>query len=155
MDRRNFICAALSATPVLAWSHHGWSSFDQNRPLYLEGTVRKSIWQNPHAEMVLELSPGLKLPADLAQRQVPAQTALVDGRAVLSKAVLPTRSDRLWEIELAPISRMLAWSVAEIKVGDTLAVVGFTFSDEKGAAVLRCEYLFAAGKTYALRSSPA
>jgi hypothetical protein len=50
---------------------------------------------------------------------------------------------------------MQAWAVPEIKVGDALAMLGFTFTGEKGAAVLRVEYLFAAGKTYALRSSPA
>ena len=60
-----------------------------------------------------------------------------------------------WEIELAPLPRMQAWGVPEIKVGDTLAMLGFTLTCEKGEAVLRVEYLFAAGKVYALRSSPA
>ena len=30
-----------------ALAHHGWSSFDQDRPIYLEGKVVKSVWQNP------------------------------------------------------------------------------------------------------------
>jgi hypothetical protein len=34
-------------------------------------------------------------------------------------------------------------------------VLGFTFAQEKGEAVLRAEYLFAAGKAYGLRSAPA
>ena len=59
------------------------------------------------------------------------------------------------KIELAPLSRMQAWGVPEIKAGDALAMLGFTFTGEKGDAVLRVEYLFAGGKTYALRSSPA
>lgn len=50
---------------------------------------------------------------------------------------------------------MHAWGVSEIKVGDTLALVGFALAGEKGDAVLRGEYLFAASKTYGLRSSPA
>ena len=98
---------------------------------------------------------GLKVPADLASRTVPAQTAPVDGKALLAKAVVPTRQDKRWEIELAPLSRMQAWNVAEIKPGAIIAVLGFTLIGEKGEAVLRAEYLFVAGNTYALRSSPA
>lgn len=155
MQRRIFIAMPLCAG-LPAWAHHGWSSFDQNRPLYLEGQAVKVAWRNPHAELTLDLpAAGLKLPADLASRKVPAQSAPVDGAALLKAAQLPTRKDRRWEIELAPLSRMQAWGVPEIKVGDALAMVGFTFTGEKGDAVLRVEYLFAAGKTYGLRSSPA
>jgi hypothetical protein len=50
---------------------------------------------------------------------------------------------------------MEAWKVPEIKPGDALAMLGFTFAGEKGDAVIRVEYLFVGGKTYALRSSPA
>jgi hypothetical protein len=155
MQRRIFI-----ATPLFiglpAWAHHGWSSFDQTRPLYLEGKVVQVAWRNPHVDLKLELpAEGLKLPADLATRSLPAQAAPVDGPALLKAAQLPTRKDRRWEIELAPLSRMQTWGVPEIKVGDTLAMLGFTFTGEKGDAVLRVEYLFAGGKTYGLRSSPA
>jgi hypothetical protein len=34
-------------------------------------------------------------------------------------------------------------------------MLGFTFAGEKGQPILRVEYLFAAGKVYGLRSSPA
>mgnify|MGYP000043458026 FL=1 len=139
--------------PALA--HHGWSSFDQERPIYLEGKVVKSVWQNPHVELLIDLPVALKLPADLIQRTLPAQAAPVDGKGLLAKAALPTRQDKRWEIELAPLSRVQAWNVAEIKPGDSVAVLGFTFTGEKGAAILRAEYLFVAGKTYGLRSSPA
>ena len=139
--------------PALA--HHGWSSFDQERPIYLEGKVVKSSWQNPHAELEIDLPTGLKLPLDLAQRALPAQTAPVDGKALLAKAVLPTRKDARWEIELAPLTRLQAWKVAELKPGASVSLVGFTFTGEKGGAVLRAEYLFVDGKVYGLRSSPA
>jgi hypothetical protein len=159
MQRRHFITAgtaglALGALP--AWAHHGWSSFDQARPIYLEGVARDVRWRNPHAELKLELpAAGLKLPADLASRVVPPQSAPVDGASLLKAAQLPTRKDRLWDIELAPLSRMGAWQVPEIKAGDALAVLGFTFAAEKGDPILRVEYLFVGGKTYGLRSSPA
>ena len=155
MQRRIFIALPLCAG-LPAWAHHGWSSFDQTRPLYLEGRVAQVAWRNPHVELTLEPpAQGLKLPADLATRSLPAQAAPVDGPGLLKAAQLPTRSDRRWEIELAPLSRMQAWGVPEIKVGDALAMLGFSFAGEKGQPILRVEYLFAAGKVYGLRSSPA
>ena len=155
MQRRVFLAAPLVISlPALA--HHGWSSFDQSSPLYLEGTAAKVAWANPHVELALEVTVDtLKLPADLPTRNLPAQSAPVDGPALLKAARLPTRKDRRWAIELAPLPRMQAWGVPEIKVGDALAMLGFTFSGEKGDAVMRVEYLFAGGKTYALRSAPA
>ncbi len=154
LQRRHLLVAA-AATPMGALAHHGWSSFDADRPIYLEGTVRSVRWQNPHAELQLDVPADLKLPSNLAQRAIPAQTAPVDGKALLAKAVLPTRKDRQWEVELAPLTRMQAWQVQEIKPGTALSVVGFTLRDEKGDAVLRAEYLFVDGKAYGLRSSPA
>ena len=154
LQRRSLLVLA-AALPLAARAHHGWSSFDPDRPLYLEGTVRKVRWQNPHAELELEVPASLQLPADLAQRAVPAQTSPVDGKALLARTTLPTRMDRTWEIELAPLTRMQAWQVQEIKPGTVLSVVGFTLREEKGDAVLRAEYLFVDGKAYALRSGPA
>ncbi len=154
MKRRTLIATAL-ALPLAARAHHGWSSFDQNRPIWLEGKAVKVAWRNPHAELTLELPADLKLPADLASRKLPPQAAGVDGPALLKAAQLPTRKDRRWEVELAPLTRMDAWKVPEIKVGDTLGVLGFTFAGEKGDAILRAEYLFVGGQVYGLRSSPA
>ena len=145
----------LALPPFLARAHHGWGSFDQTRPIYLEGRAAKVAWRNPHVEVELELRPDLKLPADLAQRALPPQTAPVDGAQLLAKAALPMRKDRVWELELAPLTRMEAWKVPQIKPGDTLAAIGFTQPDEKGEPIARVEYLFYNGATYGLRSSPA
>jgi hypothetical protein len=151
---------ALIALPTLlaapaAFAHHGWSSFDLTKPIYLEGKAHKVAWRNPHAELELELAAGLKLPADLAGRRVPVQAAQVDGAGLLKAASLPTRKDTRWQIELAPLTRMEAWKVPVIKDGDTVAVLGFTFAGEKGEPILRAEYLFLGGQVYGLRSSPA
>jgi hypothetical protein len=158
MQRRRFITTlgfALTAAAPIARAHHGWSSFDQARPIYLEGKASKVMWRNPHVEFELEVAAPLQLPADLATRALPAQAAPVDGAALLKAAQLPTRKDRRWLIELAPLTRMEAWKVTPLKVGDAVGVLGFTFTGEKGDAVLRAEYLFVGGKTYGLRSSPA
>ncbi len=155
MRRRLLITAPLLLALPAARAHHGWSSFDVERPLYLEGRVTQVAWRNPHAEFELELPEPPRLPADLGQRALPAQAAAVDGARLLKEARLPTRKDRRWHVELAPISRLQAWAVAPLKVGDSVGVLGYTVSGEKGDAVLRAEYLFAAGKAYGLRSSPA
>ncbi|AMM26205.1 DUF6152 family protein [Variovorax sp. PAMC 28711] len=157
MKRRHLVLAAASV-PALAspaWAHHGWSSFDTDRPVWLEGQVVKSTWRNPHAELVIEVPSNLRVPADIAQRPVPAQSGPVDGKALLAKAVVPTRKDRRWELELAPLTRMEAWKVAEIAPGAAVSVLGFVFKEEKGEAVMRVEYLYVDGKAYGLRSSPA
>lgn len=155
MDRRHLLALGCVLWTPGVRAHHGWSSFDQGRPIYLEGTVQKVAWRNPHVELDLQLPGELKLPADLAQRVVPAQSAAVDGAALLKSAVLPTRQHKVWHIELAPLTRLDAWKLPEIKVGDTLSMIGFTFAGEKGDPVLRVEYLYAGGKAYGLRSSPA
>ena len=156
ITRRPLVFALPLAWSVpAAWAHHGWSSFDQDRPLYLEGRVLESRWRNPHVELVIEPASPLVLPADLKSRALPAQTSGPDGPALLAKTMLPTRRERRWELELAPLTRMQAWKVQEIKAGAQVAAVGFSFKDEKGEAVMRVEYLFVQGQAYGLRSSPA
>ena len=154
MMRAAGVMALASAAPRV-FAHHGWSSFDQNRPLYLQGRAASVAWRNPHAELVLELSETLALPTDLASRTVPPQKAGVDGAAVLARTVLPTRRERRWQVELAPLTRLALWKVPEIRPGQSLAVVGFTFEAERGEPLLRAEYLFLEGQIYGLRSSPA
>jgi hypothetical protein len=159
MQRRDLMQAGallgLAGWGSGALAHHGWSSFDQDRPIYLEGKAVEVRWRNPHVELVLELPERLDLPVDLARRPLPTQTAGIDGPALLAKTVLPSRRERRWEIELAPLFRLGQWQMPEIKVGASLSVVGFTFKEEKGEAILRAEYIFLEGKTYGLRSSPA
>src|SRR5690606_23420862 len=154
MQRRPFLIAAAAA-PFAAQAHHGWSSFDPERPLFLQGRVVSVKWQNPHAELVVELPPDYRLPPDLASRPVPPQSADIDGKALLARARAPSRKDRRWEIELAPLTRMEAWKVEPPKVGDTVGALGYTFKEEKGEPILRAEYLYIGGKAYGLRSSPA
>lgn len=34
-------------------AHHGWSSYDQTRPLTVDGTIKTSRWANPHGTVTL------------------------------------------------------------------------------------------------------
>ena len=158
MDRRFFLhSASLLATAAFsqrALAHHGWSSFDEARPLYLAGRVKSVKWQNPHAEIVVTVSADAALPADLAKRNLPAQAAPVDGPRILAAASLPARRGD-WTLELSPMTRVEAWKIAQPNVGDTIAAIGYTFKDEKGAAFARLEYLIVGERLYGLRSNPA
>lgn len=149
--------AAAGSLPTLfssrAHAHHGWGSFDESRPLYFEGEAAAVRWQNPHAELELRLAEPLALPADLASRTVPAQKTAVDGAAVLKNASLP-RQRGTWTVELAPLTRLSAWQVPEVKVGDRVAVIGYTREGEPETRT-RAEFLLANGKVYPLRSLPA
>lgn len=160
LKRRTCIqLAAGLALPALgsgrALAHHGWSGFDTSRPLYLEGKVATVSWSNPHAELEVEPKTGLAVPADLAKRAIPPQSASVDAGAILAKAEAPRRSVPRWTVELAPLSRMEAWQVRAPKVGDPIALVGYAGPDEQGKPVMRAEFLFLDGRAYGLRSSPA
>ncbi len=156
MQRRHVLAAAAaSLVPAKLMAHHGWSTFDTARPIYLEGKVSKVSWANPHAELGLEVDPQLKLPADLASRAVPAQQTSFDAKGTLSKAVVPTRKDKQWTLELAPLNRMNAWKVPEPKVGDKISLLGYTFPGERGEPIARVEVLFIGGQAYPLRSGPA
>ena len=153
MDRRNFALTigVLLAGPVLA--HHGWSSFDQDKPLYLAGTLTQVRWQNPHAEVMLRVD-ATKLPDGIASRTVPAQQQSVDGAGILKKTQVPANAAGTWEVEFAPLSRMQAWGLSQpLKVGDRIEVIGYGLADEN-KRLLRVEYLFINGKAYAFRSSP-
>lgn len=154
MDRRALLLAAAAA-PVAALAHHGWSSFEQDKPVYLEGRIKTVRWANPHAEVVLVVDAGLKLPDDLARRSLPAQSQSIDGAAVVAKTRLPEAAAGDWTIEFAPLFRMQAWGVREPKAGDRIEVIGYIAPKIGGGRLLRVEYLFADGKVYGLRSSPA
>lgn len=155
MKRRYFLNLAagvLLAAPVLA--HHGWSSFDQDKPLYLSGTLTQVRWQNPHAEAMLRVD-ATKLPEGFATRTLPAQQLSVDAAGILKKASVPANAAGVWEIEFAPLSRMQQWGLSQPpKVGDRIEVIGYGLA-EGNKRVLRVEYLFLDGKAFAFRSSPA
>lgn len=45
------ISLALGFSTVHA--HHGWGSYDANRPMQITGTVRKATFENPHGLLLL------------------------------------------------------------------------------------------------------
>ncbi len=151
MKRRSMLAATLLLA-MPAFAHHGWSSFNQDQPLYIEGRLKSVQWRNPHAEAVLTVDK-VTLPANFAKRELPAQQQQVDGAAVLARTQAPADAAGDWEIEFAPLSRMQAWNVAPLKAGDRVELIGYTGVPGK-PKLMRVEYLIVNGTAYGLRSSP-
>lgn len=53
--KKLLIAATLCALP--AFAHHGWSEYDQTKPLTLTGKVKESGYEHPHGHITLE-APG-------------------------------------------------------------------------------------------------
>lgn len=48
MFRPVAIAAALATLPAAALAHHGWSSYDDKKPITVTGALQKLVWGNPH-----------------------------------------------------------------------------------------------------------
>ncbi len=46
--RKLVIAALIAVTPVAAFAHHGWSSYDANRVINHTATLTDVSWANPH-----------------------------------------------------------------------------------------------------------
>jgi hypothetical protein len=41
-----------------AFAHHGWTGYDESKPLTLTGVIREANWANPHATIKLQVDEG-------------------------------------------------------------------------------------------------
>jgi hypothetical protein len=51
---RRAMLVALSAIPVLALAHHGWSEYDSSKLLKLSGKIREFGYEHPHGFIRLD-----------------------------------------------------------------------------------------------------
>ena len=84
LQRKLLVTLALAALPALA--HHGWSEYDQTRPVKLTGKILESGYEHPHGHVRLE-TPGktwqvvLAPPSRMEARGLP-RDALLKGKTV-------------------------------------------------------------------------
>lgn len=55
--KRRILIAALTAIPLAALAHHGWSEYDSDKLLTLSGKILEVGYEHPHGHIRLE-SPG-------------------------------------------------------------------------------------------------
>jgi hypothetical protein len=157
MDRRLFLGGLLlaGASPLAAVARQGgWGAVDVATPWYLAGAVKAENRSARRIELLIVPDDPLVLPADLRARALPAQRAQVDGAALLARTRLPRRASAEWTLALAPPYLMQAWRIPRIAPGERVEVVGYPLRSVDAPAMLRVEYLFHAGRVYALRSPP-
>jgi Family of unknown function (DUF6152) len=145
-------CGAVLMISPHVLAHHGWSSFDETAPMMLSGTVKKAKWENPHVELMLTPEAGRK---ECPGLKAPKQRANVDFEKLVASAKPPKKTRASWEIELAPLSRVEQWKLKEIKAGESVTLIGYSFKDEAGEAVLRAEFVIRDCVVTPLRSGPA
>ncbi|ULX52228.1 hypothetical protein A9P79_10105 [Cupriavidus taiwanensis] len=46
------VALAMAAVPALA--HHGWSTYDETKPMTLTGKIVESYYENPHAHIRID-----------------------------------------------------------------------------------------------------
>jgi Family of unknown function (DUF6152) len=72
--------AALLALPLSVLAHHGWSEYDADKPLTLDGTVVESGYENPHTVIKLKT-------ADKTWVAVLAPPFRMDARGLKAEAI--------------------------------------------------------------------
>ena len=112
---RIVLAAAAIALSAPALAHHGWSSYDESKPLTLTGSFTQVQWANPHGMAKMQWQ------------------------------------GKVWDVVLAPISRMQArgLSESEIAPGRRITITGYPKRD--GSPEMRIERIRVGDKTVELR----
>src|SRR4029453_17115167 len=83
---RWFVALMALGLPAIALAHHGWSGYDSNTALVVEGTIRDAGYEHPHGYVKLE-SPEktwlvvLAPPSRMEHRGLPASALKVGATA--------------------------------------------------------------------------
>jgi Family of unknown function (DUF6152) len=84
------------AGPASVLAHHGWSGYESDKPLRLEGTIKETGYEHPHGFVRLE-TPGktwlvvLAPPSRMENRGLPRESLKPGARAIVEG--YPSRSD--------------------------------------------------------------
>jgi hypothetical protein len=93
---RTLTVLAALGPPAIALAHHGWSGYDSNTVLKLDGTIREAGYEHPHGYLKLE-TPGktwlvvLAPPSRMENRGLPASALKVGAAAQVEG--YPNRTD--------------------------------------------------------------
>lgn len=127
------LAALLSPLPGVpgAEAHHGWSSYDTQTPLYLEGTVAEVHWRNPHPDLVVVVEAAARA-VDPSRVTLPSDAG-ADLRDALTRAT-PAAPGR-YTLHLPPIARLQRAGVATPpKAGERIVAIAYAACAEPGTA---------------------
>lgn len=154
MNRRQVACMGLLLTASGVRASHPWRPYQGAPPLYIEGTVRTLLWNDPHPHLRMVHEPGQRLPTDLQARgMLPHRDADRTAR-LLSHVVVPV-FERAWRVELPTLAKLLEWGVERPAIGETVGVVGLPGPEVQDTATMQAVVLFIDGKGYPLGSTRA
>lgn len=117
------LTASVVALPVLvaaslALAHHGFQSrYDMGNPVWIEGTVERSYFGNPHSELMVAIAADVTVPQP--SPELGPAASFLDSAALHVPADLPGRTVRL---ELPPTAQYSSLG-GRIAVGDRIAAV--------------------------------
>ncbi len=123
--------AALLSVPA-AEAHHGWSSYNTQVPLYLEGIVAEVQWRNPHPELVVVIEAPARA-VDPSRVALPSDATGAQLGDALARAqpVAPGR----YTLHLPPIARLERAGVsAPPRAGERLVAIAYASCSEVGTA---------------------
>ena len=55
ITRRCVLSLAATLVPAAALAHHGWGGYDTSKSFTLTGKILKSVFENPHCEIEMEV----------------------------------------------------------------------------------------------------
>ena len=93
---QGLVLLAALGLPAIGLAHHGWSGYDTNSVLNLDGTIREAGYEHPHGYVKLE-TPGktwlvvLAPPSRMENRGLPASALKVGAKARVEG--YPNRTD--------------------------------------------------------------
>ena len=123
--------AALLSTQS-AEAHHGWSSYNTQVPLYLEGTVAEVQWRNPHPKLVVVIEAPARA-VDPSKVTLPSDAEGAELRDALARAQ-PAAPGR-YTVHLPPLARLERAGVsAPPKAGERFVAIAYASCSEAGTA---------------------
>jgi hypothetical protein len=99
--RRAVIALILAlAAPVAAAAHHGWSGYDADKAMTLEGTIKESGYEHPHGFVRLQTRDKTWLvvlapPSRMERRGLPRQMLTAGATATVHGYPHRTEADEL------------------------------------------------------------
>ncbi len=128
-----------------------------DQTVYLQGVVIATNWQGSATTVTVKTA-ATAPPAALTRFAIPKHkpTAAIDPVLVLGTAKAPSANEKMWIIELASQATLEAWRITPMKVGETVAVVGYVNGKVSNAKTptLLAEYLVGNGTVTPLRALP-